>query len=357
MKILGTYLPAYHRIPENDKWWGDGFTEWDNVRSGKPYYPGHNQPVEPMNDWYYDLSQVSDLRRQAELARRYNVSGYLMYHYWFGNGRMLFEKPAELLLNNKDIDIEFCFCWANGSWVTTWHGRDPEEIVKQEYPGERDWARHIEYLLPFFQDPRYSKIDNCPVFYFYRADENPEYEKMIVFWDMYLKSKGFNGLYPVEFIFSQHKKLHSLKTKAVMEFEPLYSMYFDISKVELAKRAISKATHRIDYQSYDSMWEKILNRKRTYKGKKIIRGCCCRWDNSPRKEFDSMIMKGSSPEKFEEYLTRLLKSSREDVSEDYLIVNAWNEWSEGAYLEPDKTSGFGYLEAVSNAMTRCGLKG
>ena len=347
---MAIHLPAFHRIPENDKWWGEGFTEWDNVRSGKPYYPGHVQPVEPLNDWYYDLSDVATIRRQAELAKGHGVAGFIMYHYWFGNGRKLFEKPAEILLANEDIDIEYSFCWANGTWVTTWHGRDPEELIKQEYPGRNDWDSHLEYLLPFFEDDRYSKVGGRPVFYFYNASEIEDYEKMIEYWDGALKRHGFAGLYAVEFISSKNRKLESQKSSAVMEFEPLYSMFFDISKVGLAKRAVSKKMHRIDYQSYDEMWESILSRTRTYSGKPIISGCNCSWDNSPRKEFDSMIIRGATPEKFYWYLTRLLMSSRRDKSEDYLVINAWNEWSEGAYLEPDKVNGYGYLEAIQRAV-------
>ena len=352
MKILGIYLPAFHRIPENDKWWGEGFTEWDNVRSGKPYFPGHQQPVEPLDDWYYDLSNKDDIAKQAKMAKKHGVDGFLMYHYWFGNNRMLFAKPAELLLENTSIDIEYSFCWANGTWVTTWHGRDPEELIRQNYPGRDDWEKHLDYLIPFFRDSRYSKIDGKPVFYFYKADEIPHYTEMIEFWDSRLKEEGFNGFYAVEYISSKNTKLHSDATSAVMEFEPLYTCFFDLTKLELARRAFAKLTHRIDYQVYDRLWEKIVTRKRVYSGKPIIRGCFCGWDNSPRKEFDSMVVRGATPEKFGDYLFRLMTSGRDDASEDYLVINAWNEWSEGSYLEPDKHNGYGYLDAVKGAVDR-----
>lgn len=355
MKIMGIYLPAFHRIPENDKWWGDGFTEWDNVKSGKSYYPGHCQPVEPLDDWYYDLSNRDDIVKQAQMAKSHGVDGFLMYHYWFGDGRMLFTKPAELIKEDSSIDIEYSFCWANGTWVTTWHGKDPEELIRQNYPGKGDWAKHLDYLLPFFRDDRYSKIDGKPVFYFYKADEIPQYSEMIEYWDSMLKKQGFNGLYAVEYISSKNKRLFSSSSSAVMEFEPLYTCYFDLTIFEFAKRAIAKFMHKIDYQSYDRLWEKIVNRKRTYSGKPIIRGCFCGWDNSPRKEFDSMVVKGSSPEKFGANLLRLMTSGRVDASKDYLVINAWNEWSEGAYLEPDKKNGYGYLNAVKAAVEKAGF--
>lgn len=350
MKVMAIHLPAFHRIPENDKWWGEGFTEWDNVRSGRPYYSGHVQPVVPLSGYYYDLSKVADIRTQAIQARSHGISGFIMYHYWFGNGRKIFEKPAELLRKNEDIDIEYSFCWANDSWITTWHGRDPEELLRQEYPGKKDWDAHIEYLLYFFKDNRYSKINNRPVLYFYKPNEIPDYDAMLAYWDERLKGEGFDGLYAVEYISSKNKQLHSLSSSAVVEFEPLYTTYFDLSKFELAKRALDKFTHRIDFQDYDKLWSKILNRTRTYEGKPIIRGCFSGWDNSPRKEYNSMIVRGATPEKFCRYLFELLRSNREDVSDDYLVINAWNEWSEGAYLEPDEANGYRYLEAVSAAL-------
>lgn len=350
MKVFGLYLPAFHQIPENDAWWGEGFTEWDNVRSGRPYYKGHVQPVEPLDDWYYDLSSVSDIRRQCELAKNFGVDGFVSYHYWFGNGKKIFEKPMEILHSNPDIDISYCFCWANDTWITTWHGKDPRELIRQDYPGREDWKQHIDYLLPFFQDERYVKLDNKPVFFFYKASEIPDYEDMLAYWDSRLREVGLDGLYAIEYISSKNTKLYSHRSDAVFEFEPLYTTFFDLTKPELAKRAFAKLTHRIDYQSYDKLWQHILERNRTYDGKDIIRSCFSGWDNSPRKEKNSMIVRGSSPEKFRRYLSELLKSRRQDYSDDMLVINAWNEWSEGAFLEPDKHNGYGYLDAI-----RCAL--
>ena len=350
MKILGLYLPAFHQIPENDKWWGKGFTEWDNVRSGKPYYAGHIQPVEPLDDWYYDLSNESDIRHQCQLARRYGVDGFVAYHYWFGGGRKIFERPMEILRANEDINIDYCFCWANDTWITTWHGKDPKELIRQEYPGPEDWKQHIDYLMPFFQDKRYIKKDNKPVLFFYKAGEIPEYDEMLAFWDDILRDAGFDGLFAIEYISSKNTKLHSLRFDAVFEFEPLYTTFFDLTKVELAKRAVAKLSHNIGYQSYDKLWGHILSRDRTYGGKEIVRGCFSSWDNSPRKEKNSMIVRGSTPNKFQCYLTQLLESNRRDYSRDFCVINAWNEWSEGAYLEPDKHNGYGYLEALRNAV-------
>ncbi len=350
MKILAINLPAFHRIKENDEWWGEGFTEWDNVKSGKKYYEGHIQPVKPINEYYYDLSKMEDISRQIELANEYGVSGFVFYHYWFGNKKMLFEKPVEMLKDKKDEKIEYCFCWANETWKTTWHGKEPKELMPQLYLGKEDWKEHIEYLIEFFKDERYIKIDERPVMFIYKPNEIIHYNEMIDYWNQYLEDNGMKKVYIIEYVCSKNKGLYSMKSDAVFEFEPLYSTFFDISNINKAKRAICKSLKIIDYQNYDNLWKKILKRKRTYKGKTIYKGCFCAWDNSPRKEKNSMIIKNSTPEKFETYLRQLVHTKRKDASQDYLIINAWNEWSEGAMLEPTEHLQYRYLEAVRNVV-------
>jgi len=168
--------------------------------SGKKYFKGHIQPVEPINKKYYDLSNENDIREQIKLANKYNVSGFIFYHYWFGNDKILFEKPAEILREKINDKIEYCFCWANEKWITTWHGRDPEELMPQLYEGKSDWEKHIKYFQKFFEDERYIKIDGKPVLYIYKPNEIPEYEKMLKYWNEYLIDCGFNGIYIVEYI-------------------------------------------------------------------------------------------------------------------------------------------------------------
>ena len=351
LKILAIHLPAFHRIPENDIWWGEGFTEWDNVKSGKPLYKGHWQPIVPIDGYYYDLSNDEDIERQFCLAKKYGVYGFIFYHYWFNSHKVLFEKPIEKILANKNIDGHFCLCWANATWVTTWHGRDPQTLLSQEYGDKDEWEQHMQNFLPIFRDNRYITKNNKPVLYIYNASEIPNYTSMINYWENRLKEEGFNGIYIVEYISSKNKKLCSVNSSAVVEFEPLYSTFFDISKVNLAKRFLCKKFKRVDYQSYDRLWKYILNRKRTYQGKPIQRGCFVGWDNSARKGKNSMIVKGQSPEKFGHYLKCLAESNRRDLDDEFLVINAWNEWSEGAYLEPDEKSKYGYLEQVRKLLT------
>lgn len=350
MKALALYLPAFHQIPENDRWWGKGFTEWDNVRSGQVYYPGQIQPVKPKDDNYYDLSKVEDIRKQISLAQKYDVAGFVMYHYWFSAEQQLFTKPAELLRDQISDAIEYCFCWANESWITTWHGKDPSTLLEQTYGPESEWRAHIEYLNTFFQDKRYIRIDGRPVLFIYKPNEIPNYSKMLEYWNLYLQEHGEAGIFTVEFISSKNRTLSSLSSDAVMEFEPLYTTYFDLSLGAKVKRAYCKLTERIDFQDYDRLWRAILRRDRVYKGKSIFKSGFVAWDNSPRKEKKSMIVKGSSPDKFGRYLSALVEQRRTDSRDDYLIINAWNEWSEGAFLEPSEEYQYDYLRAVKRAM-------
>lgn len=350
MKVLAINLPAYHRIPENDKWWGKGFTEWDNVKSGKPLYKGHYQPIKPLNNNYYNLSKKEDIEQQRDLAKKFGIYGFIYYHYWFGNGKMLFQKPAEIIRDQIKDDLSYCFCWANETWMTTWHGMNPQTLIKQEYPGLKDWKRHFDYLNTFFKDPRYIKIGNRPVIFIYKPNDIPHYDEMVKYFRERAKNAGFRGIYFVEYISSKNRELNSEISDAVYEFEPLYTTFFDISKWNLFKRFICKKLKVPDYQSYDKLWNYINNRTRTYEGKTIFKGCFSGWDNSARKGKESMIVKGKSPKKFKKFFKEFVTRERKDASKDFCVINAWNEWSEGAYLEPDSKDGYAYLEAIRDVI-------
>lgn len=347
MKILALYLPAFHQVKINDDTWGEGFTEWNNVKAAEPLYKGHYQPIEPLDDKYYDLSKKEDIEYQISLANKYGVNGFIFYHYWFGNGVQALEKPAEILRDEINSQIEYCFCWANHSWYTTWHGKTSEIIVQQEYGSVEEWKKHIYYLMEFFKDPRYIKFGNRPVLYIYNMSDIKN-KNMFDVWNEELNKNGFGNIYIVEYIFSRNRKVSYQNTDGVMEFEPMYTTVFDISKFKLFKRFICKKLKRLDFQDYDYLWKKIVTRNRTYDGKKIFKSCFVNWDNSARKNRDSMIVRNFSPEKFGYYLKQLIASERKDSSNDMIIINAWNEWSEGAMLEPTKRDGMKYLEEIKN---------
>ena len=162
MKIIALYLPQFHEIPENNEWWGKGFTEWTNVKTAKPSFKGQYQPRIPLNNNYYNLTDVRAQEWQAKLAKEYGIYGFCYYHYWF-EGKMLLEKPAEIMLKNLSVDMPFCFCWANHTWLRAWADKSNRTLIKQTYGTEEDWINHFNYLLPFFKDERYIKEDGKPI--------------------------------------------------------------------------------------------------------------------------------------------------------------------------------------------------
>ncbi len=180
IQFLAYYLPQYHPIPENDEWWGKGFTEWTNVAKAKPLFKGHYQPILPADLGFYDLRVPEVQQAQAKLAQEYGIDGFIYYQYWFGNGKKLLEKPAENMLKNKKVDFPFCFCWANETWKGIWHGLDnPNVLIEQTYQGESGYVEYFNYLLPFFNDERYIKVDNKPMFHVYKLQDIPDLELFI----------------------------------------------------------------------------------------------------------------------------------------------------------------------------------
>jgi lipopolysaccharide biosynthesis protein len=342
MKILALYLPAFHQIPENDKWWGKGFTEWDNVKKGRPLFVGHIQPLIPLHG-YYDLSEEHAIQKQAEYAYIRGIDGFVFYHYWFC-GHQLFEKPVDNFLKDKKPNgFTYCLDWANETWARTWDGKDTEVLIKQEYGGKEDWLKHIEYLSTFFMDSSYLRIDDRPVFIIYSSSHVKCLGEMIACWNDYLSSIGLNKIYIIETM-RPNNATPSKYADAVFEFEPMYSIRYDENVFNLIKRYLCKKTNRIDFQSYSNVWGKIIHRKIEYGSLPIFKSCFVSWDNSPRKgKKNSIILKGSTPDVFGKYFKQLLYSSRINANDDLVIINSWNEWGEGANLEPSVQYGESYI--------------
>ena len=345
MKIIAMHLPQYHSIPENDKWWGEGFTDWVNVKKAMPLYKGHQQPLVPLNENYYNMTDLNTLKNQAELAKKYGVYGFCYYHYWF-NKKLLLEKPCEILLNHPEIDQHYCMCWANESWARTWDGKNSDILIKQEFGGEDDWDAHIKYFIPFFKDDRYIKIDGRPVLFFYSCSRIEKFNEMISYWNSKLNNIGIPNIYVVEFINSFNTGNDNIESDVLVEFEPHCAARYNIPNLVKAKRLICKKLGLTDYLSYDYVWKKILNNKNKYGEKKMWKGAFVAFDNSPRKGKKGMIIKGASPEKFGKYLKLLYENKSKNYVDDVIVINAWNEWAEGAVLEPTKQNKYGYLEQV-----------
>ncbi len=345
MKILSMYLPGFHRNETNDKAWGKGFTEWNNVKKAQKLFKNH-QPATPLNGNYYELTDPNVFKWQSDLAKKYSVDGFVFYHYWFGNGKMELYKPVEIYRKELKDKTDYCFCWANHSWVKNWHDADSRCIVEQQYFDEKDWISHINYFIEYFKDENYIKIDGRPLLYMYDMSSCDCFDEMLKVWNRELNNKGFKDLYVCELISSKNRKQNSEMSDAVVEFEPLYTNYFDVSKFNLIKRLFCKLTKRTDFQNYDKLWKKIIKRTRVYGSKHIQKGCFVNWDNSPRRGRNSTIVKGGTPEKFYNNLKKLIEHKRENCDNDFIVINAWNEWGEGAVLEPTEKDKYAYLEAI-----------
>lgn len=352
MKIFTMYLPQFHRVKENDEWWGEGFTEWTAVRKAEKLMPGHYQPRVPLNENYYDLMNKGTMEWQADLMKSYGIDGQCFYHYWFKDGRQILEKPAENLLRWTDIDMPFCFCWANASWARTWSklrtknswavNFEKEDnkngsgiLLDQKYGGEEQWRQHFDYLLPFFQDARYIKIEGKPVFMIYDAVLIPCFNEMINKWQQWAVEKGFPGVYIIGKNVSQG--MEELVEK-IYYLEPEGAFHALREKIEGKKE--------FGAYDYDDMWEKILTFSK--KGEKAVYGGFVGYDNTPRQGKIGKIVENNTPQKFERYLSELIAKNIA-YGNDMIFINAWNEWGEGMYLEPDEKHGYAYLEAVRGA--------
>lgn len=354
VKILAFYLPQFHRIPENDAWWGEGFTDWVNVKKAVPLFAGHQQPREPENDNYYDLADPDVLRQQMRRARENGIYGFCYYHYWF-NGKLLLQKPLEQMLHIKE-KLPFCFCWANEPWARTWDGQNKNILMPQYYGTETEWETHFQYLLPFFTDNAYIRKDGKPMLVLYRTNDIPNCEEMINYLDRRCKESGLGGLYLVEERNSFQKDFCCSNANAILDFEPMYTLNHDRT---IMRRAIDKlesflfnratGNHMLIYH-YDHIWKRMIRRKQSLvHGRAVFRGAFVDWDNTARKGKNGLVINGASPEKFKKFLSAQICNARAENSE-YIFINAWNEWAEGTYLEPDKQNGSAYLDAIRDLM-------
>ena len=358
-KIFAAYLPQYHEIKENNEFWGEGFTDWVGVKKAEPLFENHYQPKVPLNNNYYDLSKVEVLKWQAELARKYLIDGFNIYHYWFKGGHKVLETPAENLLNNPEIDIEYFFSWDNTSWVRTWgniNGNDwapkfdgnknngSKILLEFEYGNEEDWKKHFDYLLPFFKDKRYLKINNKPFFCMMRTSEDDKLRAMHDFWNNEAKKNGFDGIimYTTVKMFNNKNILDGQFT-----YEPRYSAWgkWEAICVRLNKYLHLNSNKNGYRYDYESVWKNIIRNAKKNADKDIFYGSVVNYDDTARRGEKAGILKNVSPDIFEKYFSMLYELSCKN-DKDVLFITAWNEWGEGAYLEPDEVTGYKYFEAI-----------
>lgn len=367
MKIIPFYLPQFHEIPENNEFWGEGFTEWTNVRNAVPQYDGHKQPVVPLNKNYYDLTDINVMKWQAELAKKYGVYGFCIYHYWI-EGRKLLERPLENLLKHPEVDMKYCISWANHSWTDSWQGTK-KMLIAQTYGGKEDWDAHFDYFLPFFKDERYITVDGKPLLLIFNPEDVSHLNQMLDYWQERAKECGLQGISFAyqNYYFGMNKHRDDSRFDYGVEHQPAYAfadyrgtfsrlirqygykiLSFIQTKLHI-KVDMDKAT-RLEFMDYDKLWECVLNRTPT--DDKRIPGGFTNWDNTPRKGANGHVVIGGTPEKFEKYMTEQIKRAKEIYHKDMLFVAAWNEWAEGSMMEPDEENGYGYLEALKSALKK-----
>lgn len=378
VKLIAMYFPQFHSIPKNDAWWGKGFTDWNNVKSGAPEFKGHYQPRIPLNSNYYDQSRIETIRWQVDLAAQHGIFGFCHYHYWF-DGTQLLETPTNLMLANKDIDFPFCLSWANETWSRRWDGRDHHILIQQTHPPKKEsWKKHFDYLIRVWKDPRAIRVEDKPVFVIYRPHRINHIDDMLDYWREEAHKEGLPGIYILaqkQYEFPNRACLKSFD--GVFQFQPFeaihapgfnkksirHSLLFKILRAlperaqDLLRGIRAKFVKELTFYDYDLVWEAILNRGEE-EGLHTYPGAFVDWDNTARYKHRATVFRGASPSAFHKWLSQLVATMpNRHLPENFIFLNAWNEWSESAYLEPDERHGLEYLSAISDIVLSHPQKG
>ncbi len=356
-RLIAFYLPQFHPIPENDQWWGRGFTEWTNVTRARSLFRGHQQPHLPSDLGFYDLRLPEARQAQADLAREYGISGFCYYHYWF-SGRRLLERPFNEVLASREPDFPFCLCWANERWTRTWDGGVHCVLMDQTYSAEDDLA-HIRWLCEAFRDPRYIRVEGRPLFLVYAAADLPDSVRTTSIWREEALHQGLDGLFLCRVESHQDKRVDPrlVGFDAAVEFVPEVSLLGSrvgptglrqLDRV-LRKSRIARK-HRINrVYSYETLVRNALARPSC--GYERFRCVTPSWDNSARRNCGAAITVGSSPELYREWLEGIVRQASANPPDRRVVfINAWNEWAEGNHIEPCQRWGRAYLEATQEAL-------
>jgi lipopolysaccharide biosynthesis protein len=345
VRAIAYYLPQFHPIPENDAWWGKGFTEWTNVVKAVPSFRGHYQPRLPADLGFYDLRVPEVREQQAALAKSYGLHGFCYYYYWFA-GKKLLERPVTEVLRTGVPDFPFCLCWANENWTRRWDGADREILISQN-PSREDDLLLIRDLVPFFRDSRYIRVDGKPLFVVYRVGALPDVRTSAEIWREYCRREGVGEIYLCAAKTYDTDDPARYGFDAVVEFPP-----HQLRTVKLPDtlEATSGGFSSIVFDYRQFVADCIARPQPDYM---LHHAVMPGWDNTPRRPNRAMLFLNSSPECYElwlrEVVARTIRTRR--PSQRLVFINAWNEWAEGAYLEPDRRFGHQYLEATRRALT------
>ncbi|MCL4540432.1 MAG: glycoside hydrolase family 99-like domain-containing protein, partial [Bacteroidetes bacterium] len=364
-RAIAFYLPQFHPIEENNRWWGKGFTEWTNVAKAKPQFPGHVQPRVPAELGFYDLRLREVRNEQAALAREYGIEGFCYWHYWF-DGKLLLEKPVEEVISSGEPDFPFCLAWANESWTRRWDGADKQILQTQTYGGDADDTNHFKWLLRAFKDRRYITVDGKPLFLIYRPADLPDPKRTIGLWRKLAGEEGIKGIYviAIKSIFdNREKRWREFGFDGELIHHPNFGNLFELFNFKrnfiLQRKYIPPAfkqeeksfLFKFDYE--DAVPYLKLHNDKYLTSDEVYPTVICSWDNSPRVGKRSTLLSNTSPAAYEKWVAvETERLAERDVEHRLLFINAWNEWAEGMFLEPDQALGRKLLEA-----TRRGLRG
>jgi lipopolysaccharide biosynthesis protein len=345
---IAFYLPQFHPIPENDGWWGPGFTEWTNVATARPRFHGHHQPQIPADLGFYDLRLPEVREAQAALARAFGIDAFCYYHYWFGDGRRLLERPFDEVLSSGAPDFPFCLAWANENWTRRWDGNERSVLARQDYAV--DPRPHARWLAQAFRDERYVRHEGRPLFLVYRASDLPDPRATTQLWREEARLAGVGEIFlcRIESFPSEQTDPQQLGFDAAVEFAPDWAcLPTGVRQVRsrlmwLTPRGRSRGT----YEAYD--YAELKTKMLAKPTPSYPRFPCVTpgWDNSSRRRMSSTVLTGATPEIYEDWVATASQRAPGFPERDSLVfVNAWNEWGEGAHLEPDLTWGRAFLEA------------
>lgn len=343
VRLIAFYLPQFYPFPENDEWWGKGFTEWTNVTKAAPLFPGHYQPHLPTDFGFYDLRVRETRREQIQVARDHGIDGFCYHYYWF-SGKRLLNKPIDDMLIDKESDMPFCLCWANENWTRRWDAAEHEILIAQEYK-KTDDLDFIKSLIPFFKDDRYIKVDGKPFLIVYRPQHLPDPKKSVAVWREYCREIGIGEIHLSAALTHGNSDYRPFDFDSGVEFPPHNLDCNNISKdLKFFKKFRGGVFSYIDVASF------YLKRK--YEMGSVFKTVFPDWDNTARVGDRALIILGSTPESYGAWLRHTIEKSASEKPKSLqalVFVNAWNEWAEGCHLEPDRKFGRSYLEATRQA--------
>ncbi len=369
-RFIAFYLAQFHPIPENNEWWGPGFTEWTNVTKAKPLFSGHNQPRLPADLGFYDLRLAEVREAQAKLAKENGVEGFCYYHYWFGEGKMVLERPINEVLASGKPDLPFCFCWANESWEGRWHGVSNKKraLITQTYPGKEDYIKHFDYLEKAFKDPRYIKVNGMPTFQVYCPHLIPDIKEFVTIFREEAIKRGLPGIHlvggqktPTDWNPTEHGFDAKISGSFAFAFgrslKPVDTIVDFLWNNKVAKKlyTMSKDYHRVTRYDYRKF---IANMKRIHQEDKALNHTTYPivvndFDNTARAGKKGVAFMNTSPELYMQHIEEAYETIKDRKDDEKIIfIKSWNEWAEGNYLEPDSKVGKAYLEVIKKFNTK-----